>query len=188
MRALARATMRLRGRITEFARDRRGAAAVEFAMLLPLMMTLFLGGVEVSEGVGAKRKTTLVARAVADLAAQSKKITNADMQDIFNAARVVAAPFPTTPQLKVVVSSIAIDGAGVAKVAWSDALNATARAVGATVTVPDALKSPNTTLIWAEATYDYTPAIGYALSGTFSLTDKLFMRPRYVTSVPRTAT
>ena len=38
-------------RLVRFARDRRGVSAVEFAMLLPLMLTLYLGTVEISQGV-----------------------------------------------------------------------------------------------------------------------------------------
>ena len=38
-------------RLVDFLADRRGLSAVEFALLLPLMLTLYLGGVEVSNGV-----------------------------------------------------------------------------------------------------------------------------------------
>ena len=47
--------------------DERGVSAVEFALLLPLMLTLYLGAVEVSQGIGADRKVTLTARTIGDL-------------------------------------------------------------------------------------------------------------------------
>ncbi len=45
-------------------------------MLLPLMVTLYLGGVEVSQAVAVDRKVTLVARTLGDLVAQATTITN----------------------------------------------------------------------------------------------------------------
>ena len=60
----------------------------------------------------------------------------------------------------------------------------TARAVGSTVTLNVTLNTANTTLIWAEAQYAYTPTIGYVITGTMTLKDQIFMRPRlsdYVT-------
>jgi len=54
--------------VRRLARDERGVSAVEFAMLLPLMLTLYLGAVEISQGIAADRKVTLVSRTVADLA------------------------------------------------------------------------------------------------------------------------
>ena len=62
--------------------DQRGVSAVEFAMLLPLMLTLYLGAVEISQGVGIDRKVTLTSRTVADLASQVSSISNADMTNI----------------------------------------------------------------------------------------------------------
>ena len=52
---------RARRPIRRLLRDKRGISAVEFAMLLPLMVTLYLGGVEVSQAVAIDRKVTLVA-------------------------------------------------------------------------------------------------------------------------------
>ena len=65
--------------LARFAQDRRGVSAVEFAMLLPLMVTLYLGTVEISQGVGIDRKVTLTTRTVADLASQVSSINNSDM-------------------------------------------------------------------------------------------------------------
>ena len=46
------------------------------------------------------------------------------------------------------------------------------------VTLPAALKVPNTWLIWSEADYSYTPTIGYVITGTLQLKDQMYMRPR----------
>ena len=73
---------------SRFAQDRRGVSAVEFAMLLPLMLTLYLGTVEISQGVGIDRKVTLTTRTVADLASQVSSINNADMTNMLNAVAV----------------------------------------------------------------------------------------------------
>ena len=57
-------------------------------MLLPLMITLYLGSVEISQGVGIDRKVTLTSRTVADLASQVSSISNSDMTNMLNAASV----------------------------------------------------------------------------------------------------
>jgi Flp pilus assembly protein TadG len=175
---------RLSQLVARFAQDKRGVSAVEFAMLLPLMITLYLGSVEVSQGIGIDRKVTLTTRTVADLASQVSSINNADMTNMLNASAAVIAPYDTS-KLKVTVSAVMIDSSGVAKVAWSDTLNGTKRAVGATVTLPAALNVANTTLIWSEVAYSYTPAIGYVITGTLNLSDQIYMRPRLSDTVTR---
>jgi Flp pilus assembly protein TadG len=176
----------LRDRIGQFCQDERGAAsAVEFAMILPLLLTFWLGGVEVSQAVSVDRKVTLAARAVADLAAQATSLSTTDMNDILNASSSVVAPWSTT-NLKVIVSQVKIDAQGNATVQWSDAKNTTARPVNQSVTVPTALKINNTWLIWGEAQYDYKPAIGYVITGTLPLKEQIYMRPRLSDCVIRT--
>jgi Flp pilus assembly protein TadG len=173
--------------ITRFAHDKRGLSAIEFAMLLPLMITLYLGGVEISQGISIDRKVTLIARTVADLTAQVSKVTNADMTNILDASTAVMQPYVTTP-LKLTVTSVVIDANGIAKVAWSDSRGGTARSVGAIVSIPAALIVPNTSLIWGEASYAYQPTVGYVVTGTLNLSDQMFMRPRLSDQVQRTAT
>jgi Flp pilus assembly protein TadG len=169
-----------------FRRDEGGLSAVEFALLLPLMLTLYLGSVEISQGISADRKVTLTTRTVADLVSQVSSVNNSDMQNSLNAAATVMAPFSST-NLKVVVSSIKVDATGKATVDWSDTLNGTARAKGATVTLPTALNVANSSLILSEVQYAYKPTIGYLISGTITLKDQIYMRPRLSDSVSRTA-
>ena len=68
--------VRLSQRLACFAQDRRGTSAVEFAMLLPLLLTLYLGTFEISQGIGINRKVTLTTRTVADLASQVSSISD----------------------------------------------------------------------------------------------------------------
>jgi Flp pilus assembly protein TadG len=173
-----------------FGKDRRGVSAVEFAMLLPLMITLYLGGVEISQGIGADRKVTLTARSVADLASRVTKITDADMSNILNAGAAVMSPY-SSAKLKVTLSLVTIDATGKATVTWVDKFNGgttPSRSVGDTITLPAALNVINTSLVWAEVSYDYKPAIGYVITGQLTLKDQMYMRPRLSSTITRSAT
>src|SRR5947209_20035772 len=94
-------------------RDQRGIAAVEFALILPFMLTLYLGVVELSKGYMASQRMTLVARTLADLTAQQQQlqsggttnITNSIMSNIFGASAAIMAPYSTT-NLKMTLSQI----------------------------------------------------------------------------------
>jgi len=175
----------VRRRLRQLGHDQRGVSAVEFAMLLPLMLTLYLGAVEVSQGVAVDRKVTLSARSVADLVAQATSINTTDVDDILDAATAVTAPYLAT-NLKVTVSQVQIDADGKATISWSDAKSTTPRSKGQVVTVPAALNIANSYLIWGEVEYAYKPVIGYVISGTLTLKDQIYMRPRQSASVTRT--
>jgi Flp pilus assembly protein TadG len=176
---------RARRPVRRLLRDKRGISAVEFAMLLPLMVTLYLGCVETSTGIAIDRKVTLVARSLGDLVAQATTITNDEMTNILNASAAVVQPYQDS-SLRITVSSVAIDAGGVAKIAWSETKNGTALTVGTTVTLPAALNTASTSLIWAQAQYTYTPTIGYVITGPMNLTDQIYMRPRLSDTVTRT--
>jgi Flp pilus assembly protein TadG len=172
--------------LARYGGDRRGVAAVEFAMLLPMMLTLYLGSVEVSTGVAVNRKVTLTTRTLADLTSQYTDVTNADISNILNASSDIMAPYPVSG-LSAVVSEVTLDANGNATVVWSDTLNGTARSVGQTVTIPPGLAVPNTYLILAEVSYSYNPSFGYVLTHNITLNDQMYMRPRQSTSIQRTA-
>ncbi|MBV8791222.1 MAG: pilus assembly protein [Pseudolabrys sp.] len=168
-----------------FFQDRRGVSAIEFSLLAPLMISLYLGGVEISQGIGIDRKVTITAGAMSNLVAQNTTVSASDMTNFFNAASTIMAPYSTTP-LKITVSCLTVDSTGKVTVKWSDTKNGTARTVGSTVTVPSALAVPNTSLIFSEVSYGYKPTIGYYISGTLTLSDQMYMTPRQSTTVTHT--
>ena len=172
--------LRLRRWARGFGCDTKGVSAVEFALVLPLMLTLYLGGAEVAQAISASRKVTLASRTVADLASQYSTISEANMTNLLNASAAVISPFSSSA-LTVTVSQVKIDANGNASIDWSKSRNGTARS--GSVTLPEALKVPNTWLIWSEAEYGYTPPIGYAMTGTLQLKDQMYMRPRLSPSV-----
>jgi Flp pilus assembly protein TadG len=174
-----------------FAGDRRGASAVEFALLLPVMIALYISSVEISEAVSINRKVTLIAHTVADLVAQTAvPLAPADVSNCLAAAGVVAMPYSTT-DMTVVVSQVVINPNGTAQIDWSQSTPSNAAyAPGTTVTVPSAFVNPNATtyLILGQTSYAYAPQLGYAITGTLTLSDQIYLTPRLVTCVGYTGT
>jgi Flp pilus assembly protein TadG len=174
--------------ITALARDRRGVSAVEFALVLPLMLTLFLATAETTQGLQADRKVSLAARALSDLSSQATTIADADMSNILDATADVLAPFSVS-NAQIVVTGIQIDIAGIARAVWSDARNATRYSCGQVMTIPTQLKPAIGTtgfFVLAEVKYSYTPAVAYLMSGSVLLSDRLYTRPRIGDTVSRT--
>jgi Flp pilus assembly protein TadG len=164
-------------RLRRFCRDRRGVAAVEFSLILPIMLTIYLGGVEVGDGFAIDTRVTLVTRAVTDLATQYVTIDNSDMSTILNASTAIVTPY-SSANIIVTLSEVTTDNNGNGTITWSDSLNGTARTVGSAITLP-------TSLILGEVSYNYTPALGYTITGTITMSDSFYMLPRLSNSVTR---
>lgn len=181
-----RFAIELQRRLQRLVHDQRGVSAVEFALILPLMLTLYLGTVEVSDGVALDRKVMLSARSVADMVAQAATVSCSDTSDILTAATSITEPYDPTP-LKVTVSELQIDPQLNVTVVWSDSKNVNPHSPGDVITtLPAGLKVANTYLIWGEVQYAYKPVIGYVLTGTFTLHEQIYMRPRQSASVTHT--
>jgi Flp pilus assembly protein TadG len=169
--------------VGRFRRDARGMAAVEFAMIVPLMLALFFGTIEVSEGVAVDRKLTLAARTISDLISQGVKATDADINNAFKMGAAILTPYSATP-LQQRISAIDIDDKGNAKVVWSEASNM--QPLKDAVSVPPNLIVNNTQLILGEVIYTYKPAVAFFMGKSgITLTDSTYTRPRQSVKVER---
>ena len=160
------------------------------------MLTLYLGAVEISQAIGIDRKVTLTSRTVADLASQVSSLASSDMSNILAASSSVIAPYDST-KLKVTVSEVTIDSNSKATVTWSctrhlaifkstPEVRAPGRHCACSRFCGDAAKRPQCREHlpdWGEATYAYTPTIGYVVTGTLNLSDHIYMSPRVSSSV-----
>ncbi len=167
--------MSILGRISRIARDQRGVSAVEFALVAPMMIGLYLGCAEISDGVGADRKVSLISATLANLSAQVATISTSDMTNILDASSAIIAPYSAS-KLKMTVTCLSIDSTGKATTKWSVTRNGTTNS--GVLTIPSALAVPNSYLIFTQASYAYTPTVGYTITGTLNLSDQMYMSPR----------
>ena len=163
-------------------RDRRGVSLVEFALCLPFLMLLYIGGYQLSDGISAYRKVTTTTRTIADLTTQYTSLTTGDLDTILNASTQVLAPYKISAG-SFVVSQIKIDASGNSTVDWSRGKNSSGLTVGASFTVPASIKVNNTWLIVATVNYTYTPVAASGMIGTIPLQETIYMNPRASTQV-----
>ena len=91
-------------------RDVRGVAAVEFALILPLILILYVGALDVTRAVLASRNVDLLSRTISDIVSQqstTSATSSSTVSLIFGAATSVMAPYSTTG-LKLTVSAVDI--------------------------------------------------------------------------------
>jgi Flp pilus assembly protein TadG len=169
--------------------DCRGIAAVEFAVIVPVMLLMFFGVVEFSSGVAVDRKVTMVARTLSDLVSQSTNVLDTDLTNAGQAAKAIMTPYPPAP-LKSSITELYVDPATkVARVQWSKTLSidssgnvtfgTSAHHQSDVVIIPTDLQVGGTYLIWSEASYVYVPAVGYVMAPTgVTLKDFTYTRPR----------
>jgi Flp pilus assembly protein TadG len=177
-------TSSVRSYLRRFARDRQGVSAVEFAVILPAMLSLYIGGAELGDGMSIQFRSTLAARTVTDLASQYVSIDNSTMSTILNATSQVMAPYSAAGVI-VTLSEVTTNASGQGKVVWSDALHGTARTVGSSITLPTALQTPNITILFGEVTYPYTPSMGYVITGTINIYESTYFYPRLSSTIAR---
>ena len=185
--------LRLRRSVRGLCRDRRGVAAIEFAIIAPVMLVMFLGTVDFSAGIAVNRKVTLIARTLADLPSQSaaQAINDTYLQNAFTASILIIRPYSQTP-VNATISEIYVDSNQKATIQWSKSavvgsgatvatLTTSSRNAGDVVTtlVPTALRVKQTYLVLSEVSYLYTPLSGYVMTKTgVTLSDSAYTRPR----------
>lgn len=167
--------------------DRRGTALIEFAIVLPSMLLLFLGGYQMSDASACKRKVTITARALADMTSQYTTMSQAEADTVLSASVQIMAPY-NVANAHVRVSEITMTGNGKngPKIVWSRAQNAVPRVVGSVVTeFPPSLRNKGDTYILAEISYDYNANLG-TLIPPVSFVQTLYMLPRKSATVDLT--
>jgi len=175
-----------------FVDSRRGVAAVEFAMIMPVLLILFLSSFDAGNGIAVYMKvrsaTYTMAAVTNTYGINSYAISAADMTGITNATTQVLAPYSSAPAA-VTISQIKATTNTKATVSWSYSVNGTALTAGASYTLPtnfantacgsgDYSKTHACYLILSQVSYTYTPLFGSFMTGPITLSDSLYVTPR----------
>jgi Flp pilus assembly protein TadG len=168
--------------------SREGVGAVEFALIAPVLIVLYMGSLEVSVAMSVNKKLARASSTVADLITQENSVTKDDLKSMINVAESVMTPF-RSDGIKVKVTGISINGAGVATASWSWQQDGTKPyADGSTQTLPSDLAIPNTFLVRTELEFDHQlllvlPGLSDVDIRTLSMKKTYHLRQRLGTEV-----
>ena len=179
------ASPRLGWILSRFVRDDRGIAVVEFALILPILLVLWIGGVEVTTALSVDRRLNNLAASLGDLVARSKTVTHSEVDNIFNIAPGAMYPYSNTG-LSMRITAVKISDSGSATVSWSRAKGskpAYSDNTSMNGVVPATLRIPKSQVIVSEVYFTYAPAVGYVITGSLALEDRMFFVPRLVSAV-----
>jgi Flp pilus assembly protein TadG len=184
--------MGLMTRLRRFLRRQDGVAAVEFALVLPIMLLVYIGTVEASALITMDRRVQSVTGTLGDLVARSNtNISATTMRDYFRAASGVMTPYPAD-DLEQVVTQVRVNADRTTQVVWSRQYKegvygvGTKHAVGATVDLPSELidVAVDGFVIVSETSYsNYKPLYGIVFDQAVTLYRENFYLPRFQGSI-----
>ncbi len=163
--------------------DVSGISAVEFALVMPIFLLLFMVGLVMSDAIACNRKVTTTAKSIADLTSRFSSVDSNEVNTILGASAQVLSPYKAS-LATLRLSEVKVTGTTTSTVQWSQAANGTALAANAVVTIPTGMAAIGSYLIMGEVTYNYTPLVAYGLAQPMTLADRVFMSPRMSDQVP----
>lgn len=169
-----------------FTRHAAGMAMVEFALLLPLLMVMFYGCIEVTRYILIVQKTEKLAHTVADVAAQSKDLTATSLDQLLAATQDIMQPFGTGANSRILISSLYREaGDANARVNWchrGGGTMAVASAIGVQGAIPvmpgNFTFNERENVIAAEVYYQFSPLLSSQFFGTTTVYRSAFYKPR----------
>lgn len=184
----------LLARLRRLALVEDGVAAVEFALILPIMLLVYIGSVEASLAITMDRKVQLVAGALGDLVARSDTtIPAGTLEDYFQAAGGIMTPYPVGNLKQVVTQVLVSEDGSSATVVWSREYNFSDEEVivgtdhpqDSSFELPAAMRTiaQGGYVIVAESSYEHTPLSGFVFNQPINLYRENFLLPRFGGSI-----
>ena len=96
-----------------------GSIAIEFALMIPILMTILLGSIEVARYALIHQKIHRVSSYVANAVTQMEPVTQEALADTFLAASILADPFDFNNNGRIFVTAVS-DNNGNARIVWQE--------------------------------------------------------------------
>ena len=155
-------------RASSFVCEEKGVAILEFALIVPVLLLIYFGTVEITSVMRNVRKVDILSRTIGDTLSQRTMATADEVNDVFQVGPIVLAPFDGNG-VQMTVSAVGVLGdaeTGPLQVCSSVANgNAKPRSTGTAtdLLVPAGYQTSGMRYVLAEVSISYTPMIGSAL-------------------------
>jgi Flp pilus assembly protein TadG len=173
-------------------RDDSGIAAIEFAMIVPLLLLMLFGITDLANYFAVDRKVSQISQAVSDLTSRYTAVQESDVTNFFTIAGAMLTPYDKS-QMKASIHQVYLDpNTKTAKVVWSRSWGTTPLTKNTVYPVPAGLVGKdasgnwlaNQYLIVGDVKYNYVPTIGWVVSKAgVTATEVAFTKPRQMTCV-----
>ncbi|MBB2687153.1 pilus assembly protein [Rhizobium sophoriradicis] len=171
-------------------RERQGAGAIEFAILFPVLVMLYIGAFEITIGLSVSKRATRAAGSIADLVTQQQSVTKSTLAEMRSVATAIFVPYNSS-SLSLKITGITVDASANATVLWSWAQDGSVPyAKNAAVSdIPSDMKTANSFLVRSELSIPYTMflfAPNFMPDGvrTINISRSYFYRQRQGDSIP----
>jgi Flp pilus assembly protein TadG len=162
-----------------FLRNNKGVAAIEFALLAPLMIAFYFGLVELGFALDANLKVKRSAATVSDIISRERIIDTAGVNAVFDSTKAVMWPLSTNgTNYRIRLVTVNVDGSGVATVGACRSRGLSCPTAGSGVTVPAGIVSNGRPLVKADVEYDYTSSSGFYISSPLMMKSTIWKTPR----------
>jgi Flp pilus assembly protein TadG len=174
-------------RASSFVREEKGVAILEFALIVPVLLLIYFGTVELTSLMRNLRKIDILSRTIGDTLSQRTMPTATEVNDVFQVAPIVLAPFDSSG-VQLTVSAVGVLGdaeTGPLQICSSVAASGSpvrAAGAGAPVAEADRIQPKGTRLLLVEISAPYKPVAGSAFfkdGGGFVITRKTLWPVRY---------
>lgn len=168
--------------LNRFRKDRSGVAAMEFAMIAPMMLVLVFVSFEVTDTLAANTRAETAAASIADVVSRDLLVTDEESDDILAAVPLIVSPTAAS-NVKARITSVFVDADGRAKVVWSEGRGLAPLTAGAAFDLPTSLAVPNTGVVVGETTMTYATPLGLFFAGPYTFNKTEYRRSRILDPV-----
>ena len=171
----------------KFLKDNRGVAAIEFALIAPVMIAVYFGLSEISMGIAADRDVTHATSVAGDLATQVATLNRLDVEDVMTATlAVLGIQSSQRTDVTIELNSYRMISGVVSRIGYAR-LGPEISAGGPAVYNPAGINANmlnNTSgVVVARVNYKYKPATLVFMSNV-TLSETFLLKPRTSLAVP----
>lgn len=167
--------LRFKTLLKRWKEEESALAAVEAALIFPIMLTLLIGVFDVGNAILANQKTIRASQVVADLIARQNVVSEGDIDEAIEAGRLAFEPIDSS-SYGVDIVSIRFDEDANSEIVWRETRNMSP--VSDPLGAVEAVEAPDEGVVMVSVQYGYEPLFVGFVFDAFDMQERAFSRGR----------